>query len=255
MSANSEMKTILDAVKQVLKDRGLSYRAVAENIDVSEQTVKRLFNGRGDVSLNRILKICDVVGIQFSDLMELVSRPSLESFTLSSEQEQYLLEHPDHQSYFRLLVEGMSPEDIESKKQISRTSTQTFLRDLEELGVIQRQPFDRCKLMHRGSWIFQAGSPLYKESMPKSFEKMVETFSNPTFKPTHGGLVSGSSKMTSETASKCEQELKALINESLQRGKRDRNIHSEHDLIDVEWVLGMIAPSKFQTEKEIRSSS
>jgi len=46
-------KQIVDAIKVTLKQQGITYRALAQKLDVSESTVKQMF-ANGNFSLSRL---------------------------------------------------------------------------------------------------------------------------------------------------------------------------------------------------------
>src|SRR5690606_7705840 len=64
----SERDTLLRALKQVLKQRGMRYVDLAGGLGVSEPTDKRMFSS-GRIDLARLERICELLDI---DLFELV---------------------------------------------------------------------------------------------------------------------------------------------------------------------------------------
>jgi len=58
---------LLEQLKGELKQHGLTYKQVAEAMDISESSVKRLFRDR-DMSLSRLESICALMDFDISDL-------------------------------------------------------------------------------------------------------------------------------------------------------------------------------------------
>ena len=58
---------LVDALKRVLKARGLTYADIARGLDLSEASVKRIFSKR-DFTLERLDEVCRLAGIDFAEL-------------------------------------------------------------------------------------------------------------------------------------------------------------------------------------------
>ena len=108
-----ETRQLVDALKRCLKMRGLTYRALAQRINLSEASVKRLFSDHS-FSLKRLEQICGALEISLADLVRMVDRGSSRSTTLSLEQEQALARDPALLSYFYLLLNGCTEAEIQS---------------------------------------------------------------------------------------------------------------------------------------------
>ncbi len=55
-----------DSIKQVLKIWGTTYRDLAERMQMSEASIKRLFSKHA-VSLTRLEEICEILDLDFTD--------------------------------------------------------------------------------------------------------------------------------------------------------------------------------------------
>ena len=60
---------LIDAIKRLLKSRGMTYAQLATRIDLSEASVKHMFS-QETMSLTRLEEICEVLGIGLSELVE-----------------------------------------------------------------------------------------------------------------------------------------------------------------------------------------
>ena len=85
---NQEILKIKSLLKQIIKDRALSYLDVAKKLNLSEATVKRLLNGN-DISLNSLISLCDVLDINFYDLFEQSRTQVSNPYQFTLEQEEY----------------------------------------------------------------------------------------------------------------------------------------------------------------------
>ena len=60
---------IVAELKRALRGRGVTYAHVAKHLALSEASVKRLF-AAGDFSLERLDRICELAGLELSELVE-----------------------------------------------------------------------------------------------------------------------------------------------------------------------------------------
>ncbi len=64
----AQTTTIIKALKQLLKRHGYRYRDVSQALNISESRVKFLFS-QEDFSLKRMDLICQMMGIEISDVV------------------------------------------------------------------------------------------------------------------------------------------------------------------------------------------
>ena len=85
-----EPQVLIDALKKSLKLRGITYSQLAEMLDISEATVQRIFSINA-FSLERFLKICDLIDLSFQDLAQLEEQTENKiQFYYTKEQEEVL---------------------------------------------------------------------------------------------------------------------------------------------------------------------
>jgi DNA-binding Xre family transcriptional regulator len=69
---------IVETLKRELRKQGINYQQVAQQLDLSESSVKRLFAERS-FTLTRLVQVCELLNLEFSDLvhqMEWSRKPS-----------------------------------------------------------------------------------------------------------------------------------------------------------------------------------
>ena len=81
---------IIDTLKRELKARGITYRALAERLDLSESAIKHMFSS-GNFSLRRLDEVCAVLELDFSDLVDISESYEQKIEQLSEEQELELM--------------------------------------------------------------------------------------------------------------------------------------------------------------------
>jgi DNA-binding Xre family transcriptional regulator len=59
---------IVETLKRELRKQGINYQQVAQQLDLSESSVKRLFAERS-FTLTRLVQVCELLNLEFSDLV------------------------------------------------------------------------------------------------------------------------------------------------------------------------------------------
>lgn len=127
---------LFHTLKKILKAQGIRYCDLAELMQVSEPTIKRLFQEE-DCKLSRLIELCDILGINLNDLVELASKTPSEPSQLPLETELALAADPSLTSFFMLLISELSTEAIAHESQLSEADVYLYLRELEKLELIR----------------------------------------------------------------------------------------------------------------------
>ena len=141
----SSPELIVDVLRAQLRAANLTYKTLAERIDMSESSVKRMF-GQKDMPLSRLAQICQAAGIAFEDVLRRAadSRPQPDALTLP--QETSLVAKP------RLLLVAICCLGYWNMEQIVETYRLTeaecigCLAELDRLGLIELRPLNRYAL-------------------------------------------------------------------------------------------------------------
>src|SRR5690348_2588372 len=84
---------LVAALKQVLRARGTTYAKLAKGLALSEASVKRIFAQRS-FTLKRLDQICQLLGLEISDLAKMVRHEAEQTPELTREQERELVSDP-----------------------------------------------------------------------------------------------------------------------------------------------------------------
>jgi DNA-binding Xre family transcriptional regulator len=159
---------LVDALKKVLRTRGMTYRELAVRLELSEASVKRLFSQKG-FTLKRFDAICEAAGVELSDLIAAVeSQRLIRALTVAQEQELV--------ADLRLLLITISCLNRWSFEQILATYLFTeaeliqALAKLDRMKLIELQPGNRVKLLISNDFSWQKGG-----SIQRFFESQVQT--------------------------------------------------------------------------------
>lgn len=162
---------LIDALKRELRMRRITYARVAKHLGLSETSVKRMFS-REDLSLSRIDRICDLAGIEFSDLARLLAARQTAISQLTHEQEREFV--ADH----KLMLVALSVlnywpvERILRSYNLSEAECTKLLARLDKLKFIELLPNNRVRPLVSKAFSWLPDGPiqrLFKEQVQRDF--------------------------------------------------------------------------------------
>ena len=157
----SQSRTLIDTLKRELRKQRITYRQVAEALELSETSVKRLFSEEA-FSIKRLEKACELLHLDLSDLVHLMER-NLEltnQFTLDQEKE--LVADVKLLLVALLLMNKLRFEEIIAVYDISEAEGIRLLARLDRMKMIELQPGNRVKLMISQNFEWIPGGPIQK---------------------------------------------------------------------------------------------
>ena len=89
----AQTRALIAALKKVLKSRDVTYADVARGLGMSEASIKRVF-AQQTFTLRRLDRICELLGIEITDLGKLVEHESERVSQLTIKQETELVSDP-----------------------------------------------------------------------------------------------------------------------------------------------------------------
>jgi DNA-binding Xre family transcriptional regulator len=192
---------IIDALRLHLKARNITYKELADAIDLSEISVKRLFTG-GDCGLDRLEQICQYLHLEFSDLFKTTPRKRKLITRLSLAQEQ---EFAQDQKLLMVAVCALNHwpvADIHKHLQFTRSQVQALLKRLDDMGFLEVQASDRYRLLVASSFGWISGGPIMR---------MVQSVSDDFFNDGFEGNGEILRIMNMRVSRKAQEQLKARL--------------------------------------------
>ena len=244
----SQTRPLIDTLKQELRKQRITYKQVAESLDLSETSVKRLFSEEA-FSIKRLEKVCELLHLDLSDLIHLMERNIDLTTQLSLSQEQELVSDVKLLLVALLLMNKLRFDEIIAIYDISDTEGIRLLARLDRMKIIELQPGNRVKLMISQNFEWIPGGPIQKffESTVQQ-EFLNSTFTNP------GELRIFASGMISPSAN---AELIRKM-QHLAKEMHDMNIDSESLPLDQRFgtsLMMAIRPWEIQVFKELRRAN
>ena len=148
-------------LKRYLKAQGITYAALAKQLDLSESSVKRLF-ARHSFSLKRLEQILNLVGLEIADLIALMNERREFLTQLTPEQEEALLADPKLLLTMYLLLNGWPLAQITSTFSIDDADAERLLIRLHRARIIELLPFNRVKLLTARNFTWRKDGPVQR---------------------------------------------------------------------------------------------
>jgi len=141
----SDRETLLRALKQVLKQRGMRYADLAAGLGVSEPTVKRMLS-TGHIDLARLERVCGLLEIDLFELVRIARGARDRRGQLATAQERALAAEPRLLLVFHLLCNDWTVPAIRREFGLDGPEATLLLARLDRLGLVELLPRDRVRL-------------------------------------------------------------------------------------------------------------
>jgi transcriptional regulator with XRE-family HTH domain len=164
---------LIAALKRLLKSQGITYAALAKQLDLSEAAVKRMFSQQA-ISLARLEEVCAVLDVGLSELAtETKSGGPPPLAELSDETEQLLVDNPSYMLGLYLTLNRWKEEEVMARYNFTKPQWTGVLVKLDRLGVIELLPENRYRLRTARNFRWRKDGPMerffIKRLLPEFF--------------------------------------------------------------------------------------
>jgi len=140
-----DVERLLSALRRTFRDRGIRQAQIAEELGVSEVTVRRYLSGKG-MSLGILEKLCQIADIRIIDLAEMALNGEQGLIhRLSDQQERGLAQNVMRAFVFYMLRYGWTPDEARRECGLSETELISHLVQLDRLGLIRLMPNNKVR--------------------------------------------------------------------------------------------------------------
>jgi DNA-binding Xre family transcriptional regulator len=149
-----EFAVIVPLLKQILKDRGVTYAELARRLHISEAGVKKIMSAK-DCSLKRLNQICEALDFSILDLIELLRERPVKRVLLNPAQQSFLTaDESCLLLYFKVAFENVPPGQARKELGLTETAFEKKLNGLEKIGLLKRTPGGKIAAPeeHFGIW-------------------------------------------------------------------------------------------------------
>lgn len=157
----TQIRNLVDTLKSELRRQGYTYADCADWLKLSEASVKRLF-ARRQFTLERLECICHRLGMDFSDLVRVMTQRQRGVSELSEAQELALSDDLRLLLVAVCLLNHWQPEDIVGTYRIEVNELQVLLGRLDRIGLIELLPGNRVRLAIERDFSWRAGGPIQR---------------------------------------------------------------------------------------------
>ena len=171
-----QTKLIVDTLKQELRKQGINYRQVAQTLELSEASVKRLF-AENSFTLARLAQICEMLHLEIADLIHQMERNIDLTHQLTLAQETELVGDIKLLLMAHFLMNKLEFKEIIDIYDIPETEGIRLLAKLDRMKIIELLPGNRVRLMISKNFTLLPGGPIQQ-----FYEKVVQSeFFNSSF--------------------------------------------------------------------------
>jgi DNA-binding Xre family transcriptional regulator len=169
----AQSNALIDTLKKALKQHGLTYADLAQHLELSEASVKRMFSTR-NFTLRRLDAICQIMRLEISDLLRLLEESKQRITHLTEGQERELVSNPKLLLVAACARNHVSFEEILDQYNLTEVELIGLLAKLDRLRLIELLPKNRIKLVVAADFRWLPGGPVdtfYAKQVENEFFK------------------------------------------------------------------------------------
>jgi DNA-binding Xre family transcriptional regulator len=169
----AQTAALVEALKRELRARKRTYADVARHMAMSEATVKRIFS-KGELTLSRVDKICELLGVEFSDLARGVANEGAVISRLTEEQEKDLVADPKLMLVALCALSQIPFERILRDYDFPEPECVRLLARLDRLKFLELLPGNKYRLLVSRAFSWIPDGPiqrLFKHRLNQDFFK------------------------------------------------------------------------------------
>jgi len=150
----ADTKALIGSLKRALRARKIPYAQVAQALDLSEASVKRLFS-RGGFTLERFEQVCALAGTSLLDLARESASGKDAVSQLTPEQEREIMRDRRLLLVAVCALNHLTIDDITNLYELSRAECIGLLLELDRIAFLELLPDNRIRLRvtHTFTWL------------------------------------------------------------------------------------------------------
>lgn len=204
----AQTRELINALKIALKARGKTYADVAPVLGLTEASVKRLFSKHG-FSLDRLDRVCQMLDMEISDLVQLMNEQKRHLQKLTVEQEKEITDSVSLTLVTVCVLNRWSLDEILSYFNITESACVRHLAKLDRLKVIELLPGNRIRLLIAPNFSWRESGPIQA-----FFQKEIsQEFFNTRFSQDEECLIVLNGMLSAHSNAEFQRKLKRLARE------------------------------------------
>jgi DNA-binding Xre family transcriptional regulator len=169
---------LFDSLKAHIKARGMNYKELAQALNLSEGSLKRIFS-KNDCTLQRLDEICQILNIELKELVKTTPPKRILIQQLTHAQEQELV---DNKKLLMLAVCSLSLwtfKDMLSHLTLSKQECIVLMQRLEKIGFLHVLGGNHYKLLVAKNFTWIPDGPIMRMTKKESSDYFAYTFDAP----------------------------------------------------------------------------
>lgn len=159
------IESCLSQLRLQFKQQNVSYTDIANMLDVSLNTVKRMVHDKG-IKFERLLALCECANTSISTLLQTAEHVPAHHTIFSPAQDAMFAKYPQLLYYFKLLsYEGLNTEQIAAEQNLSEAQNYQYLRALEDIGLISLSTQNKISMLVKPPFGFASDSLVLKKQI------------------------------------------------------------------------------------------
>ena len=144
--SQGQTSLLVEALKRLLRARGMTYRDLGQSLSLSEASIKRLF-AKEALTLKRLEEICGCLDVDLFEVTKLARNQSAQAQEMTVQQEAALAADARLLGVFYLVLNDWHLPEILERYEIEKAEAIALLAKLDHLGLIMLLPNDRVRLL------------------------------------------------------------------------------------------------------------
>ena len=155
----SQQQALVQVLKQSLRQQGITYAQLAQQLGLSEASVKRLFS-KQQFTLQRLEQICQLLALELTDLLRLLDAQQSRVTQLTEQQEREITLDLTLLLVTVSVLNRWTMQQILDWYQLTETECLQKLLRLDRLQLIELLPQNRIKLRMAANFSWREGGPI-----------------------------------------------------------------------------------------------
>lgn len=210
-----QTQQLIDTLKKELRSAGKTYADVAQQLELSEASVKRLFSER-NLSLARLEKIASLIGMDLVELIEAMRRRQKLLTQLTEQQEKEIASDMLLVLVAVSVINGHTLADLLALYDLTEAQCIQKLAKLDRLKILELLPGNRIRMLVAPNFNWRPRGPIEKLFR----EKVEQDFFNSQFNKDSERLIVLNGVLSSAANAEMQSKIEKLaheFNELIQR--------------------------------------
>ena len=204
----AQTRELVKTLKSALKANNMTYADVAAELGLTEASVKRIFSQQ-NFSLERLDQICQMVGMEISDLVQLMNEQQQRIQQLSYEQEKEITDDVTLTLVAVCVLNRWTMDEILTYFRISEPQCLRHLARLDRLKVIELLPQNRIRVLVAPNFSWRENGPIQQ-----FFQKKIgQEFFHTHFKQDDECLIVLNGMLSAQSNAEFQRKLRRLARE------------------------------------------